>query len=245
MTIEFSKVHEFTEIAKRASSISEVSEEFKAAVQELGFNAFSMADYTDFHNPPPNAIQIDGLPEHWVEHYLRERYAQCDPTFKIAGQYNMPFAWESPVVQTDLSDVQRQMYAEAREAGLTYGFSVPIPVVGSHPAVVSLCGDNTDIAPGALHATHLMAIYLYAATARISRQKNGPREEKRSLSRREQECLRWVSVGKTNWEIGCILSISENTVHYHIERAKRKLGATTRTQAVVQAFFENEISPGF
>ena len=53
-----------------------------------------------------------------------------------------------------------------------------------------------------------------------------------AMSARELECLRWVAAGKTDWEIGMILSISAATVKFHINGARAKLGARTRAQAV-------------
>jgi len=41
------------------------------------------------------------------------------------------------------------------------------------------------------------------------------------LSAREQSCLSWTARGKSSWEIGRILSISENTVIYHIKNAMK------------------------
>jgi DNA-binding CsgD family transcriptional regulator len=55
------------------------------------------------------------------------------------------------------------------------------------------------------------------------------------LSPREQSCLGWTARGKSSWEIGRILSISENTVIYHIKNAMRKLGTASRTVAAVRA----------
>jgi DNA-binding CsgD family transcriptional regulator len=51
------------------------------------------------------------------------------------------------------------------------------------------------------------------------------------LTGRELECLRWVLNGKSDTDISKILGISHTTVHFHIERAKKKLGVRTRTQA--------------
>ena len=53
------------------------------------------------------------------------------------------------------------------------------------------------------------------------------------LSSKEVECLKWCKEGKTNWEIGTILSISEKTVEFHLGNAMRKLGATNRITAVI------------
>ena len=54
------------------------------------------------------------------------------------------------------------------------------------------------------------------------------------LTLRELECMRWVADGKTDWEIGKILSISQSTVRFHLDRARLKLDAKTRPQAVAR-----------
>ena len=56
------------------------------------------------------------------------------------------------------------------------------------------------------------------------------------LSARQLEVLKWASAGKTAWETGCILSISEHTVNKHLTAAARQLGCTSKTQAIARAF---------
>jgi transcriptional regulator EpsA len=56
-----------------------------------------------------------------------------------------------------------------------------------------------------------------------------------ALSEREVEILHWVREGKSNHEIGMVLSISPLTVKNHIQRILRKLQANNRTQAVTKA----------
>jgi DNA-binding CsgD family transcriptional regulator len=53
------------------------------------------------------------------------------------------------------------------------------------------------------------------------------------LTSKERQCLQWCKEGKTNWEIGVILSISEKTVEFHLSKAMRKLGAGNRMSAVI------------
>lgn len=55
------------------------------------------------------------------------------------------------------------------------------------------------------------------------------------LSRREVQCLRWAAVGKTDSEIGIILSLSVSTVRFHLRNAATKLGATGRAQSIQMA----------
>jgi DNA-binding CsgD family transcriptional regulator len=52
------------------------------------------------------------------------------------------------------------------------------------------------------------------------------------LTRREHDSLALVADGKTDWEISVILHVSEATARFHVDNARRKLGAVNRAQAV-------------
>jgi DNA-binding CsgD family transcriptional regulator len=52
-----------------------------------------------------------------------------------------------------------------------------------------------------------------------------------TLSRRQEDVLRWVASGKSNKAIGLILKISPKTVGKHVENVFRKLGVTSRVAA--------------
>ncbi len=56
----------------------------------------------------------------------------------------------------------------------------------------------------------------------------------RAASARELEILRWVSIGKSNEEVGLILGISGWTVKSHLQRIYKLLGVSNRTQAVTR-----------
>jgi len=55
------------------------------------------------------------------------------------------------------------------------------------------------------------------------------------LNDREIEVLTWVARGKTSAQIARKLSLAKRTVDFHIDNARIKLGAATRTAAVVKA----------
>jgi DNA-binding CsgD family transcriptional regulator len=82
--------------------------------------------------------------------------------------------------------------------------------------------------------------HLHSALARISLQESAPIK---ALSRREKEVLRWISAGKTSWETSRILRIAERTVVFHAQNAMRKLGATSRAQAIALAFQHGLLQP--
>ena len=55
------------------------------------------------------------------------------------------------------------------------------------------------------------------------------------LTKREVECLRWASIGKTDREISMILRRSHATVRFHIQNAGEKLNAVNRSQTIFKA----------
>lgn len=55
------------------------------------------------------------------------------------------------------------------------------------------------------------------------------------LTDREKEILSWLMEGKSSWDIGQILSISERTVKFHVNNICIKLNAVNRTHAVAKA----------
>lgn len=59
--------------------------------------------------------------------------------------------------------------------------------------------------------------------------------ESLGLTPREAEVLLWVAQGKTNADVGAILSMSEKTVKIHVGHIFEKLGVETRTAASLVA----------
>ena len=56
-----------------------------------------------------------------------------------------------------------------------------------------------------------------------------------ALSAREIDCLHWAASGKSNPEIASILTVSPNTIRFHMKNAYRKLNAPSRLLAVDKA----------
>jgi DNA-binding CsgD family transcriptional regulator len=92
----------------------------------------------------------------------------------------------------------------------------------------------------------VLAPYLHIALnrvrgAKLLREQQGDRSNPQPaslLSSREIEIARWVARGKTNWEIGQILGISDKTVKTHMQNILSKLHASSRAQ--IAALFSDE-----
>lgn len=64
-----------------------------------------------------------------------------------------------------------------------------------------------------------------------------------NITPREQEILRWIYLGKSNFEIGAILNISALTVKNHVQKILRKLNVVNRAQAVGKALELRILNP--
>jgi len=65
----------------------------------------------------------------------------------------------------------------------------------------------------------------------------------RSLTQRETELLRLIAEGMSNKAIAQALSVSENTVKYHLRNILQKLDAQNRTEAVTHAIRAGLLNP--
>jgi DNA-binding response OmpR family regulator len=87
----------------------------------------------------------------------------------------------------------------------------------------------------------VLATIINARLAGVARSELWPKLVQ--LNDREVETLTWVARGKTSAEIAQILGLTKRTVDFHIDNARTKLGAATRTQAVIKAATGRLIDP--
>lgn len=232
---------DFIETSKQVSSLEELGQAFQAAAKSLGFDHYACVSCVEFGALPDGSVFLADYPEDWTNYYLEKEYDRTDPILQVSLKEHMPFNWENKLNHRSLTPHQSEMMCEAEDAGLLYGVTVPIHIVGAFPGAVNVVGEQVDIDPAAEHAIHLMSVYLHDAALRVATANKDSLKPVARLTPREKECLQWVAAGKTDWEISAILSIAERTVHTHVESAKTKLGVSTRVQAVVKAFLTNLI----
>lgn len=106
---------------------------------------------------------------------------------------------------------------------------------------------TTQLRPRQGYLAELIMPTLHAAWMRTridaSTASNGAVPAERShLTRREQEVLKWIYLGKSNIEIGMILGISPLTVKNHVQEILRRLNVLNRAQAVGKALSLHLIS---
>ena len=205
---------------------------FSDYAEKLGFSNAICMSVPEPGEDLSTSFLLNSYPHDWVQHYGEKGYISVDPVVRELFVNYHPFTWTEVAGRRELSAVERQVMAECAEMDMRQGFTVPIYQAGGYTGLVSLAGREPMINEESRGAVTLASIYLHNKLTTLRRREAQNHYE---LTERELECLRWASVGKSDWEIGGILTISSKTVNYHIENAKRKFGVATRVQAIVAA----------
>ena len=169
----------------------------------------------------------------------------CHPRDGVA--VGMLDAWRNlggePLVLRAGQSRTAQLYEQLRELGLDETLAHGIPFEqssnGAHGffAFVSLRG---ELGMRETSLVNMLTPFVFSSYCRaLSRDRTSIRlpgtVSDSALSEREVEILHWVREGKSNHEIGMVLTISPLTVKNHIQRILKKLQASNRTQAVSKA----------
>lgn len=117
------------------------------------------------------------------------------------------------------------------EAGIADALCATSYGPGGAIASLHLGVGDPDIAPEEARAIQMAGLVL---TERLLDFAGFSDEDAVRLTDRERDSLALVAEGKTDWEISVILGVSQATARFHVNNARRKLGAVTRAQAVAR-----------
>jgi DNA-binding CsgD family transcriptional regulator len=175
--------------------------------------------------------------------YADKHYFRTDPIQNRARNSWLPVAWD---IETDLSDPRYRALLEiSYAAGYCQGVTACIRgPSGAHVLISGYWGHGAPVSRrGELSAIReLVFVGLHSSNAYFER--IAPEEaHDHLLTPREQECLRWTSLGKTAGEMAEILAISERTANFHVQNFIRKLGASSKLHAVILAIDRGLIPP--
>lgn len=224
---------------ERAPSVLKVKEAFRQFAEGHGYTAFLCTDppRADYHET--GSILFDEWPHEWRRRYLQRKYVYRDPMVAELSQTMQPFTWLEVRERRKFLPSEWAIVDEASEWGMHTGFVVPLLITGGRVHAITMAGykPRTDLQARA--ELHLVSIYAHARAKCLTR---GVPEVVLNLTARERQVLQFVSLGKSDSEIGIILKITPSAVHKHVENIKRRLNVGTRMQAVVTAIRQGQIS---
>jgi DNA-binding CsgD family transcriptional regulator len=220
----------FIEALPQCRSSQEVGGAFSDFVRPYGFMAAACGESRETPEGRIWEFFFNTWPSEWLLEYQRKDYVRHDLLPSTARFSAQPFTWQEVFARRTPTEKQREHSEWAIGLGVVDAFAVPIHYPGGD---FGLCVSVADHRIDAVFERHTLQMASLFAHQRC-RVLGGLSEASSAaalLTPREVDCLRWVLKGKSDTDIGKILEISHTTVHFHIERVKKKLGAKTRTQA--------------
>ncbi|HEX8166316.1 MAG TPA: autoinducer binding domain-containing protein [Beijerinckiaceae bacterium] len=225
------KLEDFIEKTRRATTTDGVKNLLARALNGEGYDNLVFAST---RNRGLHEIVWADFPPGYVEAYRDHGWDRIDPVLEHAQRARRPFSWAEVTHPSTLTAEQRAFLDDCRAIGVHSGLTVPLHAPGQQVDLISVSLRNEREAPIArapfVYALAVQAWLRHGELAAPSDKADAP-----LLTGRELECLKWVKDGKTNWEIGKILSIAERTVEFHLTNVMQKLGASNRIMAVVVA----------
>lgn len=233
---------DFIERLQQLTDYDAICRHITKEMEWFGFSCVSDWSTPSAGTRPEDSIWLNNRPPDYIKHYLEKNYLLKDPVVQELRHNLHPFSWSDVRERRELSKRERTILDEGREFGARDGFIVPIVTLSGSSSVFAPCGLDPDLSQRARSAIEIIGIYSHHALQRALLKQRRQETAHTPLTKREREIMQWVAAGKTDDEIGQILSISTATVHEHVESSKRKLDAFRRTYAVVQAIRLGEIS---
>jgi LuxR family transcriptional regulator, quorum-sensing system regulator CviR len=175
-------------------------------------------------------------PDEWLYLYWKNGYAEIDPVFQSMLQSPATQHWQQTYKKMQ-TEKQLEFVTTARQFGLADGITTgSVDRACSLATFCSFAGGKELDADRYLPLVEYMGYHVHMALMRTAPENTTLTDHcVKGLSPREVTILNWMKNGKTNWEIGRILGVSERTIRFHIESIFSKLEVTSRSQAVATA----------
>jgi LuxR family transcriptional regulator, quorum-sensing system regulator BjaR1 len=213
----------------RASTPQAVLEVYEKGLSEIGAEYIGIIFLPRPEERVEDACLAWKVPADWRALYSGENFFQRDPAVRQSRRSVLPFDWASAPYDQETEPHLAEVMDRARDFNVHKGISVPIPSPSGIIGTVWVAGPHFNDREVYKPLLHSLALHVFHRLEQLM----GRRLHKDvRLTEREREILAWASEGKTAWEIGRILGLSQRTVEWHVGQACKKLGATNRLQAI-------------
>jgi LuxR family transcriptional activator of conjugal transfer of Ti plasmids len=226
---------QFIDAIQTADGETEFERVATRLTERLGFRWFAYLQVKE-----SGSTLISSYPKLWTARYFKLGYQQLDPVVRRARREHDIFSWGGSAVRPEGTREQRRFLDEAMTFGISSGITVPIRGGFGRMAAFTLATDEPVARTERLLAdaraiAQLVGLYFHIhATTRLGARPDPP-EKIRVLTQRERQCLAWAAQGKTMADIAILVEIAPRTVVFHLENARRKLGAASIAQCVAEA----------
>lgn len=209
----------------------------------MGFGHFALTHHANLRDAPGAIIRLHDYPDAWVDYFDRHRLGLSDPVHRASHRTLVGFRWTRIPDLIQMTPCDHKLLELAQDHGLADGFTVPANIAGEATGSCSFAIGPGDALPAdALLWAQLAGTAAFEAARRIWLAGTGPPGPRPQLTDRQRDCLIWAARGKTAWESGRILGISEETVVRHLKQARERYGVEKQTSLLIHALFDGIIS---
>ena len=220
----------------KARNRDEFREEVVRFTQRLGFETVSAITVIDRGLCKSDFINIDNTPVEFTQTYCDPMLQRRDPVMQHCKRQSVPIIWDQGTyVESGVGELWEHQAMFGYRTGIAMALHLPD---GKH---FQFGVDRDQPLPDDVEELQRLVadLQLFAVHAQDSAMRLllplAQQPERPSLTPRELEALRWTMEGKTAWEVGALLGISERTVVFHVNNAMHKLGCINKQQAVLKA----------
>ncbi len=233
-------LHRYTDILEAATK-TESLQKIEKEILNIGFSHMMFAALPTTASPLGSAFIYSNYDKGWRKRYDEEQLATIDPIVAHCFQRNVPLVWG---LENFSGAPQQALYDEACSHGLVAGITLPGHGVCGATGMLTCVAANAAAAQrlGAAHLPDLVLLRDIAFDTLGRFGALGDTTEAPKLSVRERECLQWHAAGKTSWEIGRILNVTEACVNFHFTKIRNKFEVSHRHEAVIKALVMGVIS---
>ncbi|MBB4642642.1 helix-turn-helix transcriptional regulator [Rhizorhapis suberifaciens] len=246
-------VQQFIEASRKVRNARELEALIAAITLDMGFDYYALVHHVDLrrYNPdlrhmvPGGLIALSNYPEAWVETYQQRNIVTRDPILVASTRTGVGFVWEDMGKFIEITPLHRAITEATRRAGLMQGFTVPAHVPGQTNGTCNFAVGRERALPTAnLPLAQLIGSFAFEAARSLVQRtlEKQDRPTKRKLGNRQLECLALMAQGKSDWEIGRILGISDLTVKRHFKLARELYDVPRSVQVLLRAIHEGQIA---
>jgi DNA-binding CsgD family transcriptional regulator len=228
--MKFTDLSPFIDQLPQCKSSQEVGNAFSNVVRPCGFMAAACGESREIPEGRSWEFFFNTWPVEWLREYQANDYVRHDLVPVVARVSVQPFTWREAIAAREPTVKQVEHYEWATGLGIVDAFVVPVHYPGGDFGLCVSIADHPIENISERNALQIASLFAHQRCRELGGH-SGATTAPTLLTPRELECLRWVLKGKSDTDIGEILAISHTTAHFHIERAKKKLGVKTRTQA--------------
>ena len=180
---------------------------------------------------------VHNYPGAWLDRASRVPQAlyDRDPVFAHLNASPLPIVWSQ---QNYAAANALEVWEEASAAGISEGIAMAVECARGFTLRLGISRDSEHkiSVAEALDLRAQLSLFSLCLKARaVDLFLPEIRNTLPQLTVRELDALRWTREGKTAWEMGKILGISNGTANFHLQNAQRKLDSSDKHQAVLRA----------